>query len=281
MIIYHHSTDLKAFASSNPQDWLYAGFIPTMGALHEGHLSLIKACQKTCKITIASIFVNPTQFNDPKDFEKYPNTIEKDIELLTLAGCDILYLPSVEDIYPNGLHHLPKYDIGNLENLLEGKYRPGHFQGVCKVMDRLLNIVAPSHLFMGEKDFQQCMVVQKLIETKNLPIQLHTCPTLREKDGLAMSSRNVRIPENQRMKATAIYKTLTWISKNLEKKSPHELMDTATLQLLNHGFQSVDYITIATPNTLQPISTWAPGEPVVILIAAFLADVRLIDNLVK
>ncbi len=208
MILFRRSDDLSKWLNQETASGKSIGFVPTMGALHAGHISLITISKKETDITVCSIFVNPTQFNDPKDFQKYPITLEKDIALLEAAGVDILFLPGVSELYPTGTANLEHYDLGQLENLLEGKYRPGHFQGVCQVMYRLLHLVRPDHLFMGQKDYQQCMVVQRLLTLLGLPIQLHRCPIIREADGLAMSSRNQRLSPAQRANATAIYRAL-------------------------------------------------------------------------
>ena len=255
-----------------------------MGALHAGHISLIDISKKSTEITVCSIFVNPTQFNDPRDFQKYPITIEDDILLLEQAGADVLYLPEVSDIYPDGTKNLETYDLGRLESLLEGAFRPGHFQGVCQVMRRLLDAVRPDQLFMGQKDYQQCMVVHRLLEIMGLPTRLVPCPIVREKDGLAMSSRNRRLSEDQRRTATAIYQALTGIKDGWQKARPaKELIAGATSLLESKGFR-VDYVSIADPLTLGLLPETGSGEttsraPAVALIAAFLGEVRLIDNM--
>jgi pantoate--beta-alanine ligase len=249
-----------------------------LGALHTGHISLITISKKSTDVSVCSIFVNPTQFNDPKDFQKYPVTLEKDIALLERAGTDILFLPEVAELYPNGTTGLETYDLGRLETILEGKYRPGHFQGVCQVMRRLLDLVQPDHLFMGQKDYQQCMVVQRLLALRGMDTQLHACPIVRETDGLAMSSRNLRLTPEQRQKATAIYQALLAISTGWQmgQRSKTELIATA-LNILEQADFRVDYVEIADGQTLQP----ADGGPgAVALIAAFQGEVRLIDNMV-
>src|ERR1700691_4943551 len=191
MILFKRSAHLYRWLNHETVSGKSIGFVPTMGALHEGHISLITISKKETDITVCSIFVNPTQFNDPRDFQKYPITLEKDIALLEQAGTDVLFLPEVEEIYPKGTSGLEHYDLGRIETLLEGQYRPGHFQGVCQVMRRLLDVVRPDDLFMGQKDYQQCMVLQRLLELRGMPTRLHRCPILREPDGLAMSSRNM------------------------------------------------------------------------------------------
>ncbi|MFZ1534928.1 MAG: pantoate--beta-alanine ligase, partial [Chitinophagaceae bacterium] len=200
MILFKKATDLRKWVDAQSKKGNSIAFVPTMGALHAGHISLIDAASKENQVTISSIFVNPTQFNDLKDFEKYPITIEKDIEMLEAAGCNVLFLPSVKEIYPEGIKPEMQYELGYIETILEGKFRPGHFQGVCMVVHRLLDIVQPDNLYLGQKDYQQCMVISKLVELINQQdtIKVNICPTLREKDGLAMSSRNMRLNEDER-----------------------------------------------------------------------------------
>jgi pantoate--beta-alanine ligase len=253
------------------------GFVPTMGALHEGHLSLISQCRAANDITICSIFVNPTQFNNQEDFKFYPVTIEKDIEQLVTAGCDILFLPPIGEIYPHG-YQAKHYELGSIENRLEGFYRPGHFQGVCQVVDRLLDIVVPDNLYMGQKDFQQCMVIKKLLELtgRSGKINLHISPTKRESSGLAMSSRNLRLSEDERVLAVSIFNELENIKHDLNKVPLQSLKENAKDHLSQKGFQ-VDYVDITKSEDL--VSSKDPGEADVALIAASIGNVRLIDNL--
>ena len=256
------------------------GFVPTMGALHAGHLSLVDAAKKENRIVVCSIFVNPTQFNDLQDFKKYPITLEKDILMFEGAGCDVLFIPSVEDIYPNGTSNLEHYDLGFLETVLEGKFRPGHFQGVCLVMGRLLEIVLPNNLYLGQKDYQQCMVIKKLIELIGWEdiIKVNICPTLREEDGLAMSSRNTRLLPGDRIKAATISQALRYIKENLKTGDTKKIKDEAKKMLLQKGFL-IDYVEIAKADTLELIENWNGKQKVVALAAAFLNNVRLIDNM--
>jgi len=249
-----------------------------MGALHEGHISLIAISKQSTALTVCSIFVNPTQFNDPKDFQKYPITLEKDIPMLEKAGVDVLFLPEVAEMYPDGTQGLETYDLGPLETLLEGKFRPGHFQGVSQVMRRLLEKVRPDQLFMGSKDYQQCMVVRRLLTIMDLPTTLHCCPIIREADGLAMSSRNLRLTPEQRANATAIYRALMLIKTGYTAGPVPTLIENAIRILESAGFR-VDYVSIADANTLEPIPGPSPSGAVA-LIAAFQGDVRLIDNMV-
>lgn len=279
MIIFKTAAGLNNYLlnkTSYPQS---TGFVPTMGALHPGHLALVEESKKEQGITVASIFINPTQFNDPLDFEKYPVTLEKDIELLERAGCDLLFLPSVAEIYPEGLGSEHQYNIGQLENLLEGFYRPGHFQGVCKVVDRLLGAVNPGHIYLGRKDYQQCSVVKKLLEITNLKTIAHVVDTVREPGGLAMSSRNMRLGASERKQALSIYRQLTMIKEQIGGQPLENLKKKAMRNLLEDGFAKVDYVEIAHPDSLLPVEKVEAGKKLVVLIAAWMNGVRLIDNM--
>ena len=279
MLIFHTIPELQTYLKQTKQKGRQTGFVPTMGALHKGHLSLLQQCKAHTDISICSIFVNPTQFNDPADFEKYPSTMNADIEQLLGCGADILFLPTVAEIYPNGTSTPKHYELGFLETVLEGKYRPGHFQGVCQVMHRLLDIVQPHDLFMGQKDYQQCMVVQQLILNEHINTRLHIAPTLRENDGLAMSSRNMRLNSEQRSTATTIYKTLLQMRAQLQEGPLEQIKQAATQLLTQNGFR-VDYTELAHADKLTLLNEWNGTDPVVALIAAYIGDVRLIDNLV-
>ena len=280
MILFKKINDLRNYLDSQRKIGNKIGFVPTMGALHDGHLSLITGSKKENQVTVCSIFVNPAQFNDPKDFEKYPVTIDRDIALLEPAGCEVLFLPSVTEIYPAGPEGGQHYDLGYLETLLEGKYRPGHFQGVCKVVHRLLDIVRPDNLYLGQKDYQQCMVISRLLEITGLGSHttIHICPTLREKDGLAMSSRNMRLNETERKQAVTIYQCLQHIKTYLKPGNTTSLILEATQTLEKAGFKP-DYVAIADAFSLEPVEHWDGRQDIVALIAAYLNEVRLIDNL--
>lgn len=289
MVLFKKTTDLRKWLDAQRKKDNLISFVPTMGALHDGHISLVEASKKKDTITIASIFVNPTQFNDPTDFKKYPVTLEKDICLLEQAGCDVLFLPTAKEIYPEarpddrvGRGFTPKmqYDLGFLETVLEGKFRPGHFQGVCMVVHRLLEIVNPDHLYLGQKDYQQCMVITRLIELIGLKTktEIIICPTLREADGLAMSSRNMRLKEAERKNAVTIYQCLIMIKENDEHETPAELKKKAQLMLEKAGFK-VDYVEIADAGNLSPVDERNDSQKKVVLVAAYLNEVRLIDNM--
>ncbi len=279
MILFKKTAALQQHLKAARNGGESIGFVPTMGALHSGHLSLIAASKAQNKLTVASIFVNPAQFNDKKDFEKYPVTIEKDIELLVSAGCDVLYWPAVEEIYPNGYENPVHYDLGYLETVLEGKFRPGHFQGVCRVMNRLIDIVNPDNLYMGQKDYQQCMVVNRLLSIMQSPVRLHTCPTLRETDGLAMSSRNVRLNPTERKNAVAISATLQFIKDNIQSGDVSAVIAKGSAMLVEKNFV-IDYVSVSDAVSLEPVTNWNGKQKIVGLIAAFQNEVRLIDNMV-
>jgi pantoate--beta-alanine ligase len=277
MILFKKSADLIAYLENSRRKGLKTGFVPTMGALHAGHLRLINASQAETGLTVCSIFVNPYQFNDPVDFEKYPITTEKDIQLLEKAGTDVLFLPSMEEIYPAG-KLLEKYELGYLATILEGRYRPGHYQGVSQVMSRLLTLVKPGHLFMGQKDFQQCLVVKQLITILQFPVKFHIVPTLRESDGLALSSRNSRLSPEQRVHASAISEALCYIRDQFRAGDPSPILRIAHQKLETAGFKT-DYIAIAKTHDLRPLLSWDGKEKAVALIAASQGEVRLIDNM--
>ena len=278
MILFKRSEDLRHWLEREKSTGKTTGFVPTMGALHEGHMRLIEACRSQTDLCICSIFVNPVQFNDPADYQKYPVSLEKDIKMLENAGTSVVFLPSIREIYPQGEEGLEKYDLGRLESVLEGSARPGHFQGVCQVMNRLLGHVKPDHLFMGQKDFQQCLVIKHLIEMMHMPVQLQVVPTVREVDGLAQSSRNRLLTSEQRKNAIAISQALTGIHKQLSTGNIELVLHEAQ-QKLDAAHFSTDYITIARTSDLQPIQKWNGSEKGIALIAAFQGDVRLIDNI--
>jgi pantoate--beta-alanine ligase len=278
MILFKKSADINAWLQQCKKAGKTIGFIPTMGALHPGHISLLQSAIKADVVSVCSIFVNPAQFNDARDFENYPATIEKDIDALEKAGCDVLFLPSVSEMYPSGLLHAKNYELGYLETVLEGKYRPGHFQGVCLVVHRLLNIIPADDLYLGQKDYQQCMVIKKLVELEKINIRLHICPTLRETTGLAMSSRNMRLTEYGRKHALKIFETLSYVKNNIKPGDLRALKQVATDQLTHAGFK-VDYVEIADAGNLEIMNNWNGHCKLVVVVAAFLEEVRLIDNL--
>jgi pantoate--beta-alanine ligase len=281
MLLIKKVDDLISIIGKKRKAGLSIGFVPTMGALHAGHISLLETSKRENRLTVCSIFVNPTQFNNQKDFDNYPVTIEKDIYLLEKAGTDTLFFPSPDEIYPHTMQKPGLYDLGYLETILEGKYRPGHFQGVCQVVHRLLEIIRPDNLYMGQKDYQQVQIIKKLLALTGLneSVKLRVCPTMREPDGLAMSSRNLRLSEEDRKKAVAISQALNNIKENLKRKSIDLLIAEAKDFLTMRGFKT-DYIEIADARTLEPVKNWDGTQKMIALAAAALNEIRLIDNLI-
>ena len=254
------------------------GFAPTMGALHEGHLSLYEKARKENDIVISSIFVNPTQFNNPEDLEKYPRTIEKDIELLQQTqNVDAVYIPQIEDIYSNGLER-KNYDFEGLENEMEGKFRPGHFNGVGTVVEELFRQIQPDNAYFGEKDFQQLMIIKKLVEKLSLPINIIGMPIYREKNGLAMSSRNMRLTPEQRESAKIIFETLVKVKGLFHQQTLDEVHQFVENTLKNSDFE-LEYFIIANENTLREISEIKSNETYRAFIVVVIDGVRLIDNI--
>jgi len=279
MYIFYKAADLRSHLEMRASSSAI-GFIPTMGALHEGHLALIRAAQADGCYTVCSIFVNPTQFNDPSDLDRYPRTPEKDAELLAKIGCDVIFMPEVEEIYPPGVIQDFEMDFEGLDLVMEGFFRPGHFKGVAQVVKRLLDLVGPDMLYMGQKDFQQVTIVRHLIRVTRFPVQLVVVPTVREEDGLAMSSRNVRLSAEGRRKGPAIYQTLL-TAKNKASNGVllAEINQEAMMTLSEAGFDP-EYFEIVNAETLQQIHTMQEAPEVVACVAAWLDGVRLIDNMV-
>ncbi|MBK6951626.1 MAG: pantoate--beta-alanine ligase [Crocinitomicaceae bacterium] len=253
------------------------GFVPTMGALHEGHMSLIKEAKRKADLVVCSVFVNPTQFNDAKDLEKYPRTLEADLKLLEENGCDFVYTPQVEDIYPNGLDEPYEINFAGLDEVMEGKFRPGHFKGVAQVVERFFRIVNPDKAFFGRKDFQQTAIIKHLVKVKSLPIEICIVETSRSKDGLALSSRNTRLSDEQLKEALIIYKTLI-NAKELIKTAPTvAILKEKLISFFNQGNLKLEYLEIVDDDTLQPINN--TQSSCTCCIAAFCGPVRLIDNM--
>lgn len=277
MIIFKIKQALKKHLHKNRINQKSIGFVPTMGALHEGHLSLIKASKKANDFTVCSIFVNPTQFNNKKDFNLYPTPVDKDILLLLNATIDILFIPTVKEMYPTG-HKLKHFELGALENNLEGAYRPGHYQGVCQIVAKLLETIEPNNLYLGQKDYQQCMVINKLITLEDFKTKVKICNTIREPNGLAMSSRNMRLTNAEKTKAGLIYETLLHIKKNIKAGDLNKLITDSIKKLTQQQFK-VDYVAIADAQTLTAVKNWDGKQKLVALVAATINEVRLIDNL--
>lgn len=279
MVIFKYTKDIKEYISKQKAAGCTVGFVPTMGALHEGHTSLIEQAKADCSLVICSIFINPTQFNDKTDFEKYPVSTAEDTEMLINAGCDVLFLPSVEEMYPGGADTIRGYDFGYLETILEGAQRPGHFHGVGQVVGRLLEIVEPAYLYLGQKDYQQCMVITKLVEMMGLnEMKVIICPTVREADGLAMSSRNRRLSEPQRSRVGVIYQCLVSIESKQGDADFGVVKKECEDLLAAKGFV-VEYVALADANTLVLLDNYKKDTPMVALIAAKMGEIRLIDNL--
>ncbi len=278
MIVFKKNKALQSHIKKLKDKGLKVGFVPTMGALHRGHTSIIERSVAENEITVCSIFVNPTQFNDKKDFEKYPITIEADIQKLEAAGCNILFMPSADEIYPSDFEK-KHFELGYLETILEGTHRPGHFQGVAMVVKRLLEIVQPEVLYLGKKDLQQCKVLQYMAITEKLPVAIREADTLREESGLAMSSRNQRLSETDKEKATAIYKSMVFIKENINTKTISELQTQAESMLAEAGFDNIDYVAIIDTSTLKEVINVNEHNKISVAVAAFLNGVRLIDNM--
>ena len=256
---------------------LSIGFVPTMGALHEGHLSLLRTSLAENDISISSIFVNPIQFNNKQDLEKYPRTFEEDCRELKKAGCDIVFAPSADEMYPEEVK--TTYDFGQLEQLMEGEHRTGHFNGVAVVVKKLFDICVPHKSYFGEKDFQQLMIIRELVKKENMAIEIIGCPIIREADGLAMSSRNTRLSPHERSIAPEIYKTLIRMKERATSASFELVLGEAQSVLESHPEINIEYIQIVDEETLLPVSTWDEARDTRVFIALFLGDVRLIDNI--
>ena len=254
------------------------GFVPTMGALHEGHLALINSAKKDCDIVVCSIFINPTQFNNSNDLENYPITIKKDIKLLEENFCDILFLPETSEMYPNGLI-TNRYPLCGIDQLLEGRKRPGHFDGVCTIVDRLFSIIKPNIAYFGEKDFQQAAIIKQLVSHLSLIIQIKTIKTIREKDGLAKSSRNILLNEEQRKNASYIYTSLKKIKTLFGKLDCTQIKSIIKDDIKKVNGIHLDYLEIVDPHSFKPLKGQNNKENAIALIAVFLGDIRLIDNL--
>lgn len=253
------------------------GFAPTMGALHLGHLSLYESAKKENDEVISSIFINPTQFNNLQDFTSYPQSLDHDLQLLETAGVDAVYVPNIEDIYPEELKST-KYDFDGLEKEMEGKHRPGHFDGVGTVVEILFRQVQPHHAYFGEKDFQQLAIIKKMVQKLNLPIKIHAVPTLREEGGLAMSSRNLRLTPSQREAAPLIYNTLLQVQKWFGEITIEEIQKKVKAIFKNSDL-NLEYFTIANEETLKEVNFTTENNKYRAFIAVFAGEVRLIDNI--
>lgn len=278
MVIFDKVDKLRADLAEVRKQGYTIGFVPTMGALHEGHISLIKLAKEHCHRVVCSIFVNPTQFNNPSDFDRYPRNTDLDMHRLQEADCDILFLPTEKEIYPDDSARR-YFDPGKLGETLEGAHRPGHFKGVIMVVRRLLEIVEPDKAFFGQKDYQQLLIVRKLVEHYGMNTEIIAGDIIREKSGLAMSSRNQLLSEDDRERALVLSNTLNQARKMASGSSPEEVRKWARNRLENAPGVDLEYFEIADANSLQPVGSFSNGSHAVALVAAWVGGVRLIDNL--
>ncbi len=252
------------------------GFVPTMGALHQGHLSLVMRSKRENEVTVVSIFVNPTQFNDSRDLEKYPRTLDADINLLSQVGCDIVFAPTVDEMYPEKDTRI--FHFGTLETVMEGRHRPGHFNGVAQIVSKLFDAVQPHIAYFGEKDFQQLAIIREMVKQLNYTITIAGCPIVRESSGLALSSRNMLLSAEEHKKAPIIYQILSESCIFVAQKQPHEVRNWVLNKFQNTGLD-VEYFEIVDGYSLQPVSSWNESDYIVGCIAVFCGKIRLIDNI--
>ena len=279
MYLFKKTQALRQFLETYRSKNRSIGFVPTMGALHEGHLSLVRQSLESTQCTVCSIFVNPTQFNEASDLEKYPRTPSQDLTMLYKAGCHVVFMPSPEEVYPTGLDTRIKLDFKGLDQPMEGRFRPGHFDGVAQVVKRLLDIVEPDKLFMGQKDYQQFLIVQHMARTLSIPTEVVMSPIVREKSGLAMSSRNQRLGPEQREQAAALHQTLLQVEKWMAEFPPREVEQMALQALQQPGLEP-EYFQLVDGQTLQPVSDYESPAAIVACAAIWVGGVRLIDNLI-
>lgn len=279
MQIFNNKVDLNLYLSNVNAQKDTVGFVPTMGALHAGHLSLLKKSIENNAFTIISIFVNPTQFNNAEDLDKYPRTLESDVEKIkTISDKILLYAPSISDIYEQELQS-ETFDFGGIEHQMEGKFRPGHFDGVGTVVKKLFEIVKPNRAYFGEKDFQQLQIVKKLVEIENLPVTIVGCEIYREENGLAMSSRNERLSKEERATAATLYKTLKEAKELFATHTPSEVKEFVSTVFENHPLITLEYFEIANETTLVPSETKTEGISYRAFLAVFINNIRLIDTI--
>ena len=278
MQVHKDVKSLKENISALKEKNLTIGFVPTMGALHEGHLSLIKCAKEKSDIVVVSIFVNPTQFNNSEDLENYPITLKDDIKLLEDEQCDILFCPETSEMYPEG-NITKKYPLNGLDKSLEGEKRPGHFDGVCTIVHHLFDVVKPNKAFFGEKDFQQLAIIKQLVKILALEIDIVDCPTVRDADGLAKSSRNKLLSASERKKASLIYETLKKAKSLFPEKEIVDIKCIVGNEINRCKEMTLEYVEIVNPENLKPLENGNTIKKAHILIAAYLGNVRLIDNL--
>lgn len=279
MRVFNDYNALKKALNLTKTEGLTTGFVPTMGALHLGHLSLINQAFKENDLVIVSIFINPTQFDNPQDFDKYPRTVEEDLKLLSgFEGNVLVFLPEVNDIYPNGIQS-EHFEYGGIENQMEGKFRPGHFDGVGTVLKAFFSLLKPDTAYFGEKDFQQLQIVKKLVELENIPTIIVGCPILRTPSGLAMSSRNKRLTENQFEQSSLIYKALKRVKADFGIKNAKEIAQWVENAFASNPQLKLEYFEIAEESTLKPLTKIKTNKKYRAFIAVFAGEVRLIDNI--
>ena len=278
MIGFKHKETIKKHIDSINSEIKSVGFVPTMGALHNGHLSLVKKSQAENDVTVVSVFVNPTQFDNLNDLDNYPKTLEKDLSLLKAVNCDIVFSPNAEEMYGDNKVS-ESFDFGGIEQQMEGAFRPGHFDGVGTIVKHLFNIINPTRAYFGEKDFQQLQIIKKLVEIEHFQTKVIGCPIHRESNGLAMSSRNQRLSKNEQKDAGFIFETLTKIKESYSKDSIDELNQSVIKAFKNHPALKLEYFTIADESSLKTINKKEINQTPRAFIAAFIGSVRLIDNL--
>lgn len=278
MEIFKHITPLKAFLKDQKRQGRTVGLVPTMGALHAGHIALIKASKSENDVTVSSIYVNPTQFNNTKDLEKYPRTLEHDVALLTEAGCDVLFNPENSEIYPE--KPLLNFDFGSLDKTMEGEFRPGHFSGVALVVSKLFHIAEPDRAYFGRKDFQQFAIIRRLATDLNFNLDLRCIDTLREADGLAMSSRNLRLTAGERPLATIFYKGLQEARQKLKDGMPIASVKGLIRQKIDaQPHTRLEYLEVVDPINLNALENVKDGDKPILCIAGYIGEIRLIDNM--
>lgn len=270
--------DLQQLITEAKAQQKKVGFVPTMGALHEGHLYLVKKCKEENDVCVVSVFVNPTQFNNPEDLEKYPRTPENDCRLLESAGCDLVFMPEVAEMYPQP--DTRQFDFGQIGEVMEGKMRPGHFNGVAQVVSKLFDMVTPDVAYFGEKDFQQVAIIREMVRQLQSPVRIIQVPIVREPSGLAMSSRNMRLTEEQRNEAVAISRALFASKDTMSELTVAETVAAVTASINAVPSLETEYFEIVDGDTMQPVKDWKDSEYIVGCITAYCGEVRLIDNII-
>ena len=278
MHIFQGISETKAFLKTIKDQKGTIGFVPTMGALHKGHLSLLAEARRNNDFVVCSIFVNPIQFNNKSDLENYPRDIQRDIQLLESAGCDFLFQPTEPEMYPEPVTET--YDFGNLDKVMEGKFRPGHFNGVAVVVKRLFEIIEPDRAYFGLKDFQQVAIIQRMVKDYNIPVEIIPCSTVRENDGLAMSSRNQLLTKEDRKQAAIINEALQRVKVQSGSLTIKEITDQIQYLFGKTRNAKLEYFEIVDMYTLEPISSWTESKHVIACIAVYFGKVRLIDNII-